>query len=448
MGGILQPSIQRDHSATNDHDFIADGPFLAMTDAKRSSLQEYARRRFVLSGTSVIKDHYPYCHPTDQLGIAAPANSGGIVSFAHYDYLALGADPRILDAARDAVSRGGVGAGASRLVGGERTMHRELEREFAAHIGVEDTLSMASGYGTNVALIGHLLTKGDLIIADEAAHNSIMAGTQLSRADALMFRHNDLDHLREMLARGRANFNRVLVVIEGLYSMDGDIPDLPGIIALCRSHHAWLMIDEAHSIGVLGKTGRGITEHFGIDPADVDLIVGTLSKAFVTCGGLIGGKRDIIEWLRFTLPGFVYSVGLPPPTVAAARCARKLLQNEPHRLARLRENSRYFLAQARRRNLDVGMAAGIAVIPVLFADVAATVSAGNAALDAGIFVPPIAQIGVPKNAPRLRFFLSAGHTQDQIGYVLDVLSRFSAAHPSAKTASQIETREMTPDIAV
>ena len=448
MGGIWQSSILRDHSATNDHTFLADGAFLAMTDTKRSSLQEYARRRFVLSGASVIKDHYPYCHPTDKLGIGDVASSGDVVNFAHYDYLALGADQRIVDAARDAVSRDGVGTGASRLVGGERTMHRALERELAAFIGVEDTLSLVSGYGTNVALIGHLLTKGDLIIADEAAHNSIMAGTQLSRADALVFRHNDLDHLREILVRHRGKFNRVLVVIEGLYSMDGDIPDLPGVLALCRSHHAWLMIDEAHSIGVLGKLGRGITEHFGVVPADVDLIVGTLSKAFVTCGGFIAGKRDIIEWLRFTLPGFVYSVGLPPPTVAAARCALAILQEEPHRLARLHENSRYFLTQARRRKLNVGTAAGVAVIPVLFSDPATTIAAGNAALDAGIFVPPIAQIGVPKNAPRLRFFLSAAHTQEQISYALDVLSRFSADHGNAAVISRGRTHEMMPDTAV
>lgn len=389
------------------------------------TLGSYAARRFVLSGTSVVKDHFPYNRPIDDLGVSRLGSHGKLVSFAHYDYLALEGDPRVRRAAERAIDEAGVGTGASRLVGGELAMHRDLESELAAFIGVEDTMSLVSGYGTNVTLVSHLLTKDDLILVDESSHNSIMVGTQLSRAEVIAFRHNDLDHLAALLGLHRHEHARVLVVVEGLYSMDGDFPDLPRLLELCRRSNAWLMIDEAHSIGVLGKSGRGLTEHFGIPACEIDLIVGTLSKAFVTCGGFIGGKRSVIEWLRYTLPAFVYSVGLQPAGVAAARAALNVLISEPERLARLHENSRYFLASARKRGLNVGTAVGAAVVPVLFKTSSVAIKAARAALDAGFFVPPIVQIAVPKDLPRLRFFLTAGHDKAQIDRVLDALAPFA-----------------------
>lgn len=404
-----------------------------MGTERHASLEQYARRRFVLSGTSVVKDHYPYCQSMERLNVGTADNrTAAAISFAHYDYLALASDVRIQEAAKKAIDEIGVGVGASRLVGGERAAHRDLEGEFADFIGVDDTLALVSGYGTNVTLVSHLLTKGDLIIVDETSHNSIMVGTQLSRAATLTFRHNDLDHLAALLKAHRRDYGRVLVVVEGLYSMDGDVPDLPALIPLCRNHGAWLMIDEAHSIGVLGKTGRGVAEHFGIPASEIDLIVGTLSKAFVTCGGFIGGRQGVIDWLRFTLPGFVYSVGMPPPSVAAARCALRILQSEPERLRRLHDNSRYFVEGARARGLDTGTAMGAAVIPILFSQTPVAVEAGNAALRAGFFVPPIVQIAVPKDLPRLRFFVTAGHDRRQIDGVLDALAPFIVAETPAE----------------
>jgi 8-amino-7-oxononanoate synthase len=375
-----------------------------MSTGRYASLEQYAWRRFTLSG-SAVKDHYPYCQTMEKLHVGTADDPiAEVTSFAHYDYLSLASDPRIRDAAKQAIDDVGVGAGASRLVGGERSTHRDLEGEFAEFIGVDDTLALVSGYGTNVTLVSHLLSKGDLIIVDESSHNSIMAH--------------------------RRDYARVLVVVEGLYSMDGDVPDLPALIPLCRSHGAWLMIDEAHSIGVLGKSGRGVAEHFGIPASEIDLIVGTLSKAFVTCGGFIGGRQGVIDWLRFTLPGFVYSVGMPPPSAAAARCALRLLQAEPERLRRLHDNSRYFVDGARARGLNTGTAVGAAVIPIMFSSTPIAIGAGNAALQAGYFVPPIVQIAVPKDLPRLRFFLTAGHDRRQIDGVLDALSPFIVESPA------------------
>jgi len=408
-----------------------------MTSKQYASLDHYARRRYVLSGTSLVRDHYPYLEPMEQLGVAPLGDpNASCVSFAHYDYLGLSSDVRVKQAAKRAVDTVGVGSGASRLVGGERVTHRELEADFARFIGVDDTLALVSGYGTNVTLVSHLLTKDDLIVVDETSHNSIMVGAQLSRAETLTFRHNDLDHLAAILRARRALHSRVLVVVEGLYSMDGDLPDLPALIPLCRDHGAWLMVDEAHSIGVLGKTGRGIAEHFGVPASEIDLIVGTLSKAFVTCGGFIGGRAGVIEWLRCTLPGFVYSVGLPPPSVFAARCALHILQAEPERLARLHENSRYFLHGARARGLNAGTAIGAAVIPILFPQTPMTIAAAQAILKAGYFVPPIVQIGVPKELPRLRFFLTAAHARAQIDGVLDALAAFAEATSEAPSVNR------------
>lgn len=389
-------------------------------------LDHYVHRRFVLSGTSSVRDIYPYITPIDGLGVARPgAAPSTSLSFAHYDYLGLFNDPRVRQAAKDAVDEFGVGAGASRLVGGELSVHRQLERELATLVGTDDALAMVSGYGTNISLLGHLLGKDDLMLVDESSHNSIMVGMQTSRAAVLKFEHNKLAHLDELLQHHRHEHSRALVVVEGLYSMDGDIPDLPRLIEICRRHNAWLAIDEAHSIGVLGKTGAGITEHFGIKASEVDLIIGTLSKAFVSCGGFIAAKQGIIDWLRCTLPGFVYSVGLSPPGCAAAQTAVQILKAEPERLGRLKARSEYFLAGARKRGLNTGKAVGAAVIPVLYSSTPEALAAANLALERGYFVPPIVQIAVPKEAPRLRFFVTGGHQEADIDGVLDALASFA-----------------------
>lgn len=381
-----------------------------------------------------MASHFPYCVPVDDLGVAR-SGDGPVCSFAHYDYLNLRSDPRIANAAKAAIDTFGMGAGASRLVGGELSIHRAFEAELARFIGVDDALSLVSGYGTNVALVGHLMTKDDLILVDAAAHNSIMVGTQLSRARSMTFRHNDLEHLSTLLAQNRSSYSRVLVVIEGLYSMDGDIPDLPKILDLCRRHTAWLMVDEAHSIGVLGDTGRGLSEHFGIDAPEIDLIVGTLSKAFGTCGGFIAGKRRVIEWLRFTLPSFVYSVGLQPPGVAAAMAALRILREEPERLTFMRANSTQLITTARQLGFDCGTAVGTAVIPIMFRSIEDALRAASALLDAGFFVPPIVQIAVPKDAPRIRFFVTARHQPQQIDTALNVLLPYAARGANAPESS-------------
>jgi 8-amino-7-oxononanoate synthase len=403
---------------------MKSGGGLAAWAEQSWTIERYAERRHALAGRALLQDFNPFFVDIDRLKHETSAKGLEFLSFAEYDYLAIAKDDKIRNAACEAIMRHGLGAGASRLVGGERSVHRALEQTLARFIGTEDALTLVSGYGTNVSLVGHLLTTGDLILVDEYAHNSIALGARLSRAETRTFRHNDIADLKSILANVRQNYRRVLVVVEGLYSMEGDIPDLPRLLNVCESYAAWLMIDEAHSIGVLGATGRGICEHFKIEPNRVDLIVGTLSKAFANCGGFICAKAAVIDWLRYSLSGFIYSVGLPPHIAIAVGEAIDVIENDPSRISRLHEISAYFVKEAARLGFDTGSAEGIGVVPIKFATAEATMSASAALMEAGIYVPPIFQIGVPKDMPRLRFFITAAHTKLDVDRMFGALVRW------------------------
>ena len=397
------------------------------------SLDGYVQRRLELAGGALFT-HEPlvqslldmlktlYLQPLDLLQDDFEHQGKNLVSFANYDYAGLANDPRVKRAACDAIMNIGIGAGASRLVGGERGIHGELERDLAAFLGVDDTIALVSGYMTNVSLVGHLLTKKDLILVDELSHNSIIVGTDVSRARVVRFAHNDLDHLDSILTQVRHEANRVLIIVEGLYSMDGDVANLPRLLEIRDRYQAWLMVDEAHSLGVLGTTGRGVAEHFGIGPKQIDIIVGTMSKTLAACGGFIAGRKSVIDWLRFTLPAFVFSVGMSPALAAAVRKGIEILLAEPWRVAQLQDNSRHFLEEAKTRGLDTGSAIGAGVVSILFSGHRECMRAARSLLEAGYFAPPIVQLAVPKDKPRIRFFISASHTDAQISGVVEALA--------------------------
>lgn len=395
------------------------------------SFGKYAERRFRLSGKALIENGHPYFVPTDRLEDASDQWPEGYLSFSHYDYLGLAHHPEVTAAAKKAIDRHGTGVGASRLVGGERVAHRELEDALAEFVGVGGVLSIISGYLTNVSIIDHMLGHKDLLVIDELAHNSIMIGAKSARFETRMYAHNDLGDLERILAEESGKFSRVLIATEGLFSMDGDVTDLPRLMDIKEKHDAWLLLDEAHSLGVLGATGRGSCEHFGIDPNRIELIVGTLSKSFASSGGFICATADVIEWLRFTLSGFVFSVGLSPATVAGAHEALNVLCSEPERVTKLRSNSARFLAKARAANLNTGMAIGEAVIPILFETPEQCVYVSEALMQSGIYAPPVIHVGVPKDLPRIRFFISATHTDADIDRVIAKVAEASAASASA-----------------
>ncbi|MHB8116417.1 MAG: aminotransferase class I/II-fold pyridoxal phosphate-dependent enzyme [Acidithiobacillus ferrivorans] len=344
-----------------------------------------------------------------------------VINYGSYNYLGLSGHPAVNAAAQAAISQYGTSVSASRIVAGERPLHGQLERAIADFYGVDDALALVSGHATNVSVIAHLLGPRDLILHDEYAHNSIVQGAQLSAAQRLGFPHNDPDALETLLRERRRSAERVLIVVEGMYSMDGDFPDLPRLIDIKKRYQAWLMVDEAHSLGVLGATGRGIAEHFGLDPHEVDIWMGTLSKTLAACGGYIAGERALIENLRYLAPGFLYSVGLAPPLAAAALAALQVLQAEPQRVTTLQARGRSFLEQARALGLDTGHSAGYAITPVIVGSSLAAVRLSAGLLAQGVHVQPILYPAVPEKQARLRFFLSAGHSAADLEATMSAL---------------------------
>lgn len=339
-------------------------------------------------------------------------------NFASYDYVGLNGEAELNDAAKAAIDLYGTSVSASRPTAGDRPLHRELERALAAHYETEEALCFVSGHGTNVSVVGELLGSGDLIVFDALCHNSIVLGTKLSGATRQSFPHNDMAALDALLSANRHNFDRVLIVAEGLYSMDGDVANLPELIAIKKRHDAWLMIDEAHSLGVLGKAGRGIFEHFNVSPTDVDIWMGTLSKALSGCGGYIAGSGPLIDILRFHASAFMFSVGMSPPVAAAVLTALHKLRDEPERVAALHRNGVLFVEECRRLGLDTGLTAGFAVGVVLIGDSLRTAKLAERLFERQINTIPVTYPAVPMRSARLRFFLTSEHTPEQIKQAL------------------------------
>ncbi len=332
-------------------------------------------------------------------------------NFVSYNYLGLNGDPRVSAAAKAAIDRYGTSVSASRVVSGERPVHGELERELAAVYDAEDCLALVSGHATNVTVIGHLVDRDDLIVHDALSHNSIVQGALLSGARRASFPHNDVDELDRLLGAMRPRAKRALVIVEGHYSMDGDTPDLARLIPVVRRHRASLMVDEAHSLGVLGATGRGLAERCGVDPGEIDLWMGTLSKTLAGCGGYVAGGRGVIDYLRCTAPGFVYSVGLPPPVAAAALEGLRLMRAEPWRVERLARSAALFLQECRAAGLDTGSSVGAAIVPVITGSSIRAARVADTLFRRGINVQPIVHPAVPERSARLRFFLSSLHEE-------------------------------------
>ena len=357
------------------------------------------------------------------------------LNFASYNYLGFSGETAVSAAAKAAIDRYGTSASASRMVAGERPVHRALEHALANLYGVDDCVALVSGHATNVTVVGSLFGAQDLIVHDQLAHNSLVQGAQLSGAKRLMFPHNDWQALDDLLTRVRHQYQRVLIAIEGLYSMDGDLPDLAQFVAIKRRHSAFLMVDEAHSLGVLGTTGRGIHEHCGIDAREVDIWMGTLSKTLAGCGGFIAGEQALVDIVRHLAPGFLYSVGLAPALAAAALASIECMLAEPHRVARLHERGRQFLDEARGLGLNVGTSAGYSVVPVITGSTVKAVQWCNALFEAGINVQPIFYPAVEEKLARLRFFICSTHTPEQISAATAALARVSGKKALASSGN-------------
>jgi 8-amino-7-oxononanoate synthase len=393
----------------------ASGPPPAKATDDLSDLPDFEQIRTMRSAGALLGVPEPYFQSHGGVAGAYTEIDGARLSnFSSYNYLGLNGDERVNAAAKAAIDRYGTSVSASRLVAGERDLHRELETALAALHGAEACLTFVSGHATNVTVIGRLVGRQDLVLHDAYAHNSIVQGAQLSGAQRLSFPHNDVAAAERLLAERRGRVQRVLIVIEAHYSMDGDIPDLPAFSALAKRYGAWLMVDEAHSLGVLGATGGGIAEHYGLASDSADIWMGTLSKTLAGCGGYVTGRRELIEYLRYAAPGFVYSVGMPPPVAAAALEALALMAQEPERVRRLSENAALFLARAQAAGLDTGLSQGFAIVPVITGSSIVAARLSQALLERRVAVQPILHPAVPERSARLRFFLSCDHSAEQI----------------------------------
>jgi 8-amino-7-oxononanoate synthase len=419
-GATTSPSERK--SGVPPHRPAHGPPSAESTDvAQWTEYRELRARLDHLAGQGVAS---PFFHLHDGVtGSEATIGGRRLINFANYNYLGLSGDPDVTRAAQDAIARWGSSVSASRIVSGERAVHRDLEREIARFVGVDDAIVYIGGYPANVSTISHLIDADDVVLCDALLHNSGMLGAEFSGARRIVFPHNDWAALDGMLSRVRSQHRRALVLIEGVYGADGDIPDLARFVEVKARHHALLMVDEAHSLGVLGATGRGIAEHAGIEPRRVDIWMGTLSKSLASCGGYIAGSAALVEYLKYTSPGFVYSVGITPGNAAAALAALRKLDAEPERVARLRDRAARFLALCREAGLDTGASAGTPIVPIMVGDSLRAARLCQLLLADGINVQPMIAPAVAENHARLRFFIACTHTDEDLRRAVDAVTR-------------------------
>ena len=383
--------------------------------ARLTDLSAYGYIKKVEKVGKMLSIPSPFFRPNDgRDGTMAIIQGKKYINFAWCNYLGLNEHPSVTEAAKAALDRFGTCISASRMVAGEIPLHRTLEEEIAEFCGTEDALLFVSGHAANVSTIGTIMNDGDLVVHDEFVHNSAVVGIQLSGAASRSFRHNNLDQCEKILREHRGNYQNCLIIIEGLYSTEGDVPDLARLVEIKERYGAWLMVDDAHGLGVLGERGSGLAEHCGVDPKKIDILMGTLSKTLASCGGYIAGERALIEILKYTAPGFVYSVGLPPPMAAGALAALRVIKSDPARVARMRSNGALFMREAHAAGLDTGNSKGLGILPVMVGTSLRVGKMTHRLFERGINASPIFSPGVPINAARLRYFVTSEHTPDEI----------------------------------
>jgi len=363
---------------------------------------------------------YFYNMPVAELkgGARVMLNGREMGMYASYSYLSLIGHPRINKAAQEAVAKFGTGTHGVRLLAGTLTLHSELEETIAKFKGTDDAITYSSGYVTNLTVISALVGRNDYVFSDKLNHASIVDGCLLSGSKFIRFRHNDMQQLEDKLKDVPAAAAK-LVIADAVFSMDGDVIDLPSVVKLCKKYNAWLMIDEAHSIGVLGKLGRGIEEHFGLQ-GSVDIKMGTLSKTIPSVGGYIAGSVELIDYLRHTSRAYIFSAALPPAQAAAALEAFRVIEDEPQRVDDLRLNAEQFITGLQKRGFNT-LNTETAIVPVVCgSDEAAFMMTGEVQAS-DIFVLPVVSPAVPEGLARLRATVTAAHTSDDIEHAMDVI---------------------------
>jgi len=340
--------------------------------------------------------------------------------FASYNYLGLITHPKIKKAAIDAIEKYGTGAAGVRLLAGTTKVHEKLEVKIAEFKGADEAITYSSGYVTNLAAITTLCQRGDLVIIDKLDHASIIDGCLLSGAHHRSFLHNDMKSLERILVSSKDYVNK-LIIVDAVYSMDGDVANLPEIFRLAKKHNARLMVDEAHSIGVLGKTGHGIEEHFGLEGV-VDIHMGTLSKTIPSIGGYLAGDKDLITYLKHNSRPFIFSASLPPVAAATAIACLEVIKDEPERITSLHKNIKQFKDGLNSMGYNT-MNSTTSIVPILIGEEEDTLNLCKIVNDEGIFICPILFPAIPKGTNRLRAHVQATHTSEDIDKTLNIFKR-------------------------
>ena len=366
-------------------------------------------------------DLYFYNQPIEELrgGSKVLVHGREMGMYASYGYLGLLGHPRINEAARKALDKYGTGTHGVRFLAGTLTLHDELEETIANFKHAEAAITYTSGYATNLTVISTLMGRGDYVISDKLNHASIVDGCLMSGAEFRRFKHNDMNDLENRLQQIPDGIAK-LVIADAVFSMDGDVIDLPHVVEICKKYHAYLMLDEAHSVGVLGKTGRGIEEHFGLGDV-VDIKMGTLSKTIPSVGGYIAGKKDLITYMRHASRAYLFSAALPPAQAAAANEAFKVILDEPWRVEKLNHNAQLFITGLKSAGFDT-LLTTTAIVPVLCGSDDQAFAMTREAQHHDVYVLPVVSPAVAEGLARLRATVTAAHESSEIERAIDVIA--------------------------
>jgi len=376
--------------------------------------------KFTAAREAIAGGYYPFfLAMTDNEGTEAVYQGRHLIMCGSNNYLGLTTHPRVRQAAIDAVKRFGTSCTGSRFANGTLELHEQLERELSEFVGKESALIFTTGMQVNLGTISSLVGRGDYVILDKEDHASIVDGAKLSYGETKRFRHNDLKDLERVLSNLPENKGK-LVIVDGLYSMGGDLAPLPEMIPICKKYEARLMVDDAHGMGVFGG-GRGTSAHFGVTD-QVDLIMSTFSKSFASIGGFIAGDDDIVHYIKHSARSLIFSASISPANTAAALEALHIMIEEPEHAARALENGDYMRKEMRRLGFEIGNSVS-PIIPILIHDDMRTIFAWKSLFEAGVFVNPVISPAVPEGQQLLRTSYMATHTREQLDCVLEIYER-------------------------
>jgi len=363
---------------------------------------------------------YPYFRPiTASTGNNVVTNGKRQVMIGSNNYLGLTHDPRVMEAAKKAIDHYGTGCTGSRFLNGNLDLHEELEARLAKFVGKEAALCYSTGFFVNQGTLGALVGRSDVIYSDRENHASIVEGTQVALGDTLRFKHNDADDLERILKNSREKYDGAIIVADGVFSMSGDILNLPKIVELAKKYDCKVYVDDAHALGVLGKRGEGTGHHFNLHQ-DVDLVMGTFSKSFASIGGFIAGSKDVIHYVKHKARPFIFSAAMSPASTATALKCLEIMETEPQHIENLRKNAAYMSKNLKAMGYNT-LNSQTPVIPLLIGDDAAAFSMTQSLAARGVFMTPVVRPAVPEGCALLRTSYMASHTQEDLDYALENL---------------------------